>query len=128
MRTLVTINREAVRRNVASVYDRSNKEIFAVVKNNAYNLGMREMVETLMDAGVRHFAVAEMYEAIEIKTNFPDSYCLAMNPVDTFDDARGRAVDRFGAASEKQPRRAAGAAGDAAPRGNRNGGLRAQGV
>ncbi|WP_232818628.1 alanine racemase [Exiguobacterium flavidum] len=88
MRTLVTINREAVRRNVASVYDRSNKEIFAVVKNNAYNLGMREMVETLMDAGVRHFAVAEMYEAIEIKTNFPDSYCLAMNPVDTFDDAR----------------------------------------
>lgn len=47
-RTLVTIDRKAVRQNVASVFARSRKRIFAVVKNNAYNLGMLEMVETLM--------------------------------------------------------------------------------
>lgn len=87
-RTLVTIDREAVRQNVASVFARSQKQIFAVVKNNAYNLGMLEMVETLMEAGVRHFAVAEIYEAIEIKTNFPDSYVLAMNPATQFEAAR----------------------------------------
>jgi alanine racemase len=87
-RTVVTIDREAVRHNVASVFARSNKQIFAVVKNNAYNLGMIEMVATLMEAGVRHFAVAEVYEAIEIKTNFPDSYVLAMNPASHFKEVR----------------------------------------
>ena len=92
-RTLVTIDRKAVRQNVASVFARSRKRIFAVVKNNAYNLGMLEMVETLMASDVHHFAVAELYEAIEIKTNFPDSYVLVMNPTEDFETAR-----RFGIA------------------------------
>ena len=66
--------------NAAKIKDYTGKDLLVVVKNNAYNLGILEVVGCLMQIGVRHFYVAAVDEAVIIKENFPEAYVLATNP------------------------------------------------
>ncbi len=76
----VTINYEAIAENASAIMDRTGKRIFAVVKNNAYNFGLKKVVSTLAQRGVGHFAVTTSEEAVEIKRAHPEAYVLQLNP------------------------------------------------
>ena len=52
--------------NVNAITNISHKKIIAVVKDNAYSHGSREMVNILNRAGVNYYATATIREAIEI--------------------------------------------------------------
>jgi alanine racemase len=80
--------------NAARIMKFSGKKIFAVVKNDAYNLGLAEVVGSLLEGGTDHFAVASMEEALFIKGKFPGAYVLQFNPADRaeIDLARDRRV------------------------------------
>ena len=52
--------------NVNTIRNISNKKIIAVVKDNAYSHGSREMVSILNSSGVDYYATATIREALEI--------------------------------------------------------------
>lgn len=58
--------KDNVKHNVEVIKRVSNKDIIAVVKDNAYSHGSREMVTILNELGVDYYAVACLREAIEI--------------------------------------------------------------
>lgn len=76
----VTINYEAIAENALAIASHTGKEIFAVVKNNAYNFGLDKVVATLLRRNVKHFAVTTSEEAAEIKKAYPEAYVLQLNP------------------------------------------------
>jgi len=76
----VTIDLNAIRENKRRI-EALGRPVFAVVKNNAYNLGMEPVVTTLYEEGVRHFMVTTLDEAREVRTSAPEARVLVMNPV-----------------------------------------------
>lgn len=76
----VTIDYGAIAENAAVIMERAHKQIFAVVKNNAYNFGLGKVVSALMGSGVKDFAVNVWEEAAEIKALRPDANVLQLNP------------------------------------------------
>ena len=58
--------KDNVKHNVNVIKNVSKKDIIAVVKDNAYSHGSREMVSILNKCGVDYYAVATLREAIEI--------------------------------------------------------------
>lgn len=65
-RVCIELNSENVKHNVDTIKKYSCKDIIAVVKDNAYSHGSREMVYILKDNGINYFAVATLREAVEI--------------------------------------------------------------
>ena len=53
-------------------------EIMAVIKANAYGHGDRMAARTLYDAGIRHFAVAALSEAVGLRALLPDAELLIL--------------------------------------------------
>ena len=80
MHNCLEIKYDVMAGNAAKIKDYTGKELLVVVKNNAYNMGLLEVVGCLMQVGVRHFCVAAVDEAETIKRNFPEAYVLATNP------------------------------------------------
>ena len=80
MNNRLEIKYDIVAENAAKIRGYVGKDLLVVVKNNAYNLGLLEIVGCLMRVGIRHFCVASMNEAETIKRNFPEAYVLATNP------------------------------------------------
>ena len=68
-RSWLEIDLEKIKEN-AEQYSKllyAGQEIIAVVKANAYGLGAVRVATALCEAGVRHFAVASLNEAIELR-------------------------------------------------------------
>lgn len=82
MKNQIRIDYQAIGYNAKKIAQHTGKKIFAVVKNNAYNMGMKKVLDTLISAGVEHFAVASAEEALEIKKYRPNIYALQFNPAD----------------------------------------------
>ncbi|TCI44497.1 alanine racemase [Exiguobacterium sp. SH3S2] len=76
----VTIDLNAIRENKRRI-EALGRPVFAVVKNNAYNLGMEPVVTTLYAEGVRHFMVTTLDEGSEVRVHAPEANVLVMNPV-----------------------------------------------
>jgi alanine racemase len=67
-RAILTIKRQALIDNALSLYEYSKKPIIAVVKANAYGVGMREVSRVLEELDCVHaFAVACVEEGIELR-------------------------------------------------------------
>jgi len=66
MRVRISIDKDNLLYNVKAVKEHSNKEIIAVVKDNAYSHGSREIISVLNSAGINYYAVATIEEGIEI--------------------------------------------------------------
>ncbi|WP_337874440.1 alanine racemase [Exiguobacterium sp.] len=88
----VTIDLNAIRENKRRI-EALGRPVFAVVKNNAYNLGMEPVVTTLYDEGVRHFMVTTIEEAIEVRTHAASARVLVMNPVYTWQHVHAHDFD-----------------------------------
>ena len=67
-RVSLDIDLNVLRRNFARISDRvSPCSVMAVLKANAYGLGVRPIAEALADAGASRFGVAEVNEGIELQ-------------------------------------------------------------
>ena len=71
--------------NYNKIKSKTNKEIIAVVKNNAYGLGLIEISKKLVSLGVKMLAVNDIIEAVKLRENFIYSDVLILNSL-TFDD------------------------------------------
>lgn len=69
---VLTINLNAICENWRFLAGKVAGECAAVVKANAYGLGARVVAPALAAAGCRHFFVAHLDEALEIKPVLPD--------------------------------------------------------
>jgi len=65
-RVCIEINSDSVKHNVDVIKKCSGKDIIAVVKDNAYSHGSREIVSILVKNDINYFAVATLREAVEI--------------------------------------------------------------
>lgn len=69
MRAQITISKQNLIYNYSQIKKLSNKEVIAVVKSNAYGLGILEIASILYATGVTFFAVATLEEAIYLRKN-----------------------------------------------------------
>lgn len=68
------INKEDLIHNINIIKNNETKKdytIFAVVKGNAYGLGVKEFTKILIENNINNFAVASFYEAINLR-----KYCV----------------------------------------------------
>ncbi len=77
----VHINYNNISKNIEIAKQYNNKKIIAVVKNDAYNLGLQKVVETCVNSGVTTFAVANLQEALKVKSANNSSVALVLNPL-----------------------------------------------
>lgn len=84
----LTINLSALLYNAKTALTKSNNNVFAVVKNNAYHLGLHKVVRTFYNAGIRHFATTSLKEAQAIREWYDDVYILSLNPTTDFNTLR----------------------------------------
>ena len=67
MRTYIKINKENLRHNYLEIKSKTNKEIIAVVKGNAYGHGIKEISQELALSGCKFFMVASINEALQLR-------------------------------------------------------------
>jgi len=60
--------------------------IYAVLKANAYGLGLDWMVDVLQQQGLSHFAVSDIEDALHVRELSRASEILLLNPVEAADD------------------------------------------
>ena len=65
-RVVMNLIKDNVKHNVNVIKNVSKKDIIAVVKDNAYSHGSREVVSILNEIGVSYYAVSTISELIEI--------------------------------------------------------------
>ena len=69
MRAQITISKQNLLYNYSQIKNLSSKDVIAVVKSNAYGLGILEVASILFASGVTFFAVATLEEAIYLRKN-----------------------------------------------------------
>ncbi|WP_428386830.1 alanine racemase [Mucisphaera sp.] len=80
----IQVDRAALRANLKAFRDRlaPNGRIAAVVKKDAYGLGIDQVVPTLLDQGVEALAVYSADEAEALLTTAPDIPIITLGPID----------------------------------------------
>lgn len=83
-RAWIELDRGALARNLADIKSklRPHTEIMAVVKANAYGHGAVYIAPAMEEMGIRHFAVASLDEAIELRENRVKSPILILGGTD----------------------------------------------
>ena len=61
------ISKSALLDNVLHYASTTNKDIIAVIKNNAYGHGVKEVLSILEEAEIKMYAVSNIYEAVEAR-------------------------------------------------------------
>lgn len=80
--TTFVIERDKVIHNTGIIKKYAgNRRIYAVLKGNAYGLGLIPMANILYEQGINHFAVTEPEDALILKELFPNAEVLLMTPV-----------------------------------------------
>ncbi len=76
---VLEINLEDLEHNINIIKMRAkDSKIIAVVKGNAYGLGVKQFSELLMKNGINYFAVSSVCEAIELKNNLENSNVICL--------------------------------------------------
>ncbi len=78
--TSFIIEREKIEQNAREIISRAgDATVFAVVKGHGYGFGLSEYVSILHSCGIRHFAVTDVSDALEIKKKeLPDTDILML--------------------------------------------------
>jgi alanine racemase len=93
MRSEITIDLGALRRNVGSLVQRLDRaELWAVVKGNAYGHGAVDCAVAAVEAGATALCVATVAEALELRSALPDTRVLVLGPTAPRDIAHARAA------------------------------------
>ena len=89
MRSEITIDLGALRRNVARLVDvLGTTELWAVVKANGYGHGAVDCAAAAVEAGATALCVATLPEALEVRSAVPEARILVFGPVDDVRAAR----------------------------------------
>lgn len=75
------INKSDLKYNVDKILEKTTNQVIAVVKINAYGLGIVPFSKFLMENGVDFFAVATPEEAFILRDNGIDAKILLMTPI-----------------------------------------------
>ncbi len=78
----VIINYENITKNIEVLNRYNNKNIIAVVKNDAYNVGIVNTVLKCTNYGINTFAVANLTEALQINQFKLSVNIIILNPLD----------------------------------------------
>lgn len=63
----VFVNLDYIKDNVNTIRNYTSKEVIAVVKSNAYGLGVKRIVKTLLETNVDYFFFNKLSEYLEVK-------------------------------------------------------------
>ena len=75
------IKRSDIQNNISVLKEKVNgARIYAVLKGNAYGMGLLPFAKELFDGGIRYFAFTSLSDAIFIKTELPESSILLLTP------------------------------------------------
>lgn len=80
--TKALINLKHIYHNLTHAMNVSNKTIIPVVKADAYGHGVKEVVQYLVEKGIRFYAVSLLEEALEIRKFNKDIDLLVMGVID----------------------------------------------
>ena len=70
-----------IAKNVAVLRDKvKDARIYAVLKANAYGMGLLPFAKELIDSGIRNFAVTDLSDALILRENFPEAETLLLTP------------------------------------------------
>ncbi|MGI6168219.1 MAG: alanine racemase [Christensenellales bacterium] len=76
------IETEKMRHNICAVRQYAKgREIIAVLKNDAYGLGLPMMARLLHEAAIQFFAVSQATDALLLRSLYPKAKILMLNPV-----------------------------------------------
>lgn len=80
--TWIEIDRLAIKKNITSIfkYKQSNAKVLAVLKANAYGLGVNEISNLLIQNGVDWIGVSTVQEAVELRQWYPQIHILILGP------------------------------------------------
>lgn len=83
LRCWAEIDLHSLRKNVATIrsFLGDQREYVAIVKADAYGLGLKAIVRTLIDAGIRSFAVANITEALHVRELAPTERIIILSPI-----------------------------------------------
>jgi alanine racemase len=76
-RAVVEINLTAIKKNVEYIKQKSNAQILAVVKADAYGHGLVPVAKAAVDSGATWLGTALLEEAIELRNNGIDAHVIA---------------------------------------------------
>lgn len=81
MKTELKVNLNKYKQNIANIRSLLNKnvKIMAIVKADGYGLGAIKLTQSAYEIGIRHFGVANLDEAIELRNKFKDIYILLLS-------------------------------------------------
>ncbi len=82
-RTFAEINLDAIEHNFKIVREHTDSLIMCVVKANAYGHGVEHVAKALDACGADYFAVADVYEAVELRLCGIDKPCLVLGYSDS---------------------------------------------
>ncbi len=78
----VVIDYEGLVKNIEILRNyNTEKEFIVVAKNDAYNLGIEEVAKVCITEGLNTFAVANLPEALKIKSINKDTNVIILNPI-----------------------------------------------
>ncbi|ASK63802.1 alanine racemase [Virgibacillus phasianinus] len=90
MTARLQINKKRLYEQAARI--QNNVNILAVVKNNAYNIGLDLAFDTFFQAGIRAFATTSLIEAVKLRKKSDKIYIFLMNPSTEFETLRNNNI------------------------------------
>ena len=86
MRSFLNIDLSKIKINLDEIKKINNKKIIAVIKSNAYGLGIIEIAKFLESQNINYFAVATLNEGIELRKNSIKSHILVLEKNNSYKD------------------------------------------
>ena len=86
MRSFLNIDLNKIKINLDEIKKINNKKIIAVIKSNAYGLGIIEIAKFLESQNINYFAVATLNEGIELRKNNIKSHILVLEKNNSYKD------------------------------------------
>lgn len=86
----VVVDTRALKNNYDRIRETVNDDtvIYFVVKGNAYGLDTKQYVNEMIKLGADHFATAETWDAVYIKSVYPSAEVLLLTPINADQTAR----------------------------------------
>ncbi len=86
MRSFINIDLNKIKNNLEEIKKINNKKIIAVIKSNAYGLGLVEIAKFLESENINYFAVATLEEGITLRKNNIKSHILILEKSNMYKD------------------------------------------
>ena len=80
--TIFVVETQKVLENIRRIKEAADgRTIYAVLKSDGYGFGLVWMARTLLEQGIRHFAVSELQDAVRLRELSESAGILLLNPV-----------------------------------------------